>query len=103
MAVAKSRKRPTSKVPLGEDQFARIAKAVSDPTRYAILRQIADSTTCTCAGLLEASSITAATLSHHLKELEAAELITIIRRGKFAHPMFRREIWSRYLACLATL
>jgi ArsR family transcriptional regulator len=85
------------------EEFAAIAKAVSDPTRYTILRHIADSSDCTCVELRDASAITAATLSHHLRELEAAGLIKIARRGKFAHPAFCRETWNRYIAQLSTL
>ena len=84
-------------------QFVAITKAVSDPTRYEILQRIARDENCTCAHLLECTSITAATLSHHLKELETAGLVSIARRGKYALPRFRREVWKSYLAQLADL
>jgi len=84
-------------------QFRAINKAISDPQRYQILQFIAGKTRCTCADLRERCPITAATLSHHLKELESAGLITIARRGKFAHPSFRREVWKTYLAQLSEL
>jgi ArsR family transcriptional regulator len=47
--------------------------------------------------------ISAATMSHHLKELQSARLISIVREGKFAHPSFRREVWQSYLAKLTAL
>ena len=84
-------------------QFCAITKAISDPRRYEILQRIARAKHCTCADLRECEPITAATLSHHLKELEAAGLITIGREGKFALPRFRREIWESYLLQLARL
>src|ERR1700757_5203632 len=77
-------------------QFRAITRALSDPTRYEILQHIAHDDACTCADLRESSPIGAATLSHHLKELEAAGLIAIVRRGKFALPWFRREVWKTY-------
>ncbi len=89
--------------PLKPSQFLAITKAVSDPTRYAILQKIAREKHCSCADLRECSQIAAATLSHHLKELEDAGLITIARKGKFAYPAFCRQVWNLYLAELAAL
>lgn len=84
-------------------EFRAIAKALSDPRRYQILQKIAASKECTCMELRENFPITAATLSHHLKELESAGLISISREGKFAYPTFRREVWQSYLAKLSQL
>ena len=88
---------------LSDRQFRAITKAVSDPTRYEILQTIAGKKNCTCADLRESSPITAATLSHHLKELHAAGLISIAREGKYAFPTFRREVWKTYLSKLSEL
>jgi ArsR family transcriptional regulator, arsenate/arsenite/antimonite-responsive transcriptional repressor len=98
-----ARKPTNSSQTLGRAQFRAISKALSDPRRYEILQHIAGAKVCTCADLRESSPISAATLSHHLKELEAAGLITIARRGKFALPAFRREVWKSYLAQLGEL
>lgn len=84
-------------------QFRAITKAISDPTRYEVLQRIARTEYCKCADLRECSSITAATLSHHLKELEDAGLIKIGRKGKFAYPSFCRGVWKAYLAQLSEL
>ena len=84
-------------------QFRAITRAISDPRRYEILQHIAGQKACTCADLRQRSPITAATLSHHLKELESAGLITIARKGKFALPSFRRKVWKTYLAQLSEL
>ena len=96
----KSRSPSTS---LTRAQFRAITKALSDPRRYDILQHIAGRQACTCVELRECCPITAATLSHHLKELESAGLITIARKGKFALPSFRREVWKTYLAQLSEL
>jgi ArsR family transcriptional regulator len=88
---------------LSDQQFRAIAKALSDPRRYEIMQIIAGKKDCTCVELREAFPISAATLSHHLKELESAGLITIGREGKFAFPTFEREVWNTYLAKLSSL
>lgn len=100
---ASARSSATSRSHLGRAQFRAITRAISDPTRYEILQHIAGKDACTCADLRKRSPITAATLSHHLKELETAGLITIGRKGKFALPSFRRKVWKTYLGQLAKL
>src|SRR5271157_5025361 len=99
----KARKSRSPSTPLTRAQFRAITRALSDPRRYDILQHIAGQKACTCAELRECSPITAATLLHHLKELESAGLITIGRKGKFALPCFRREVWKTYLAQLSEL
>jgi ArsR family transcriptional regulator, arsenate/arsenite/antimonite-responsive transcriptional repressor len=53
--------------------------------------------------LRTAFPITAATLSHHLRELESAGLIEITRRGKFVDVAFLRPLWDAYLAELKNI
>ena len=67
-----------------------ILKALADPRRFELLEQIAKSS-CPlgCAQARSALPISAATLSHHIKELETAGLITIRREGKFHYLSLR--------------
>jgi ArsR family transcriptional regulator len=92
---------PKSKA-LSERQIRLIAKALSDPRRHQILKQVGASTGGVgCSDVRECQPVTAATLSHHLKELETAGLITIVRAGKFAHLRLERDILQAYLDHLA--
>ena len=83
-------------------EFSAVARALADPRRYSILTEVAASSDALpCCELLEARKISAATISHHIKELEAAGLIEIARQGKFALLRFRRDRFDTYLRQLS--
>jgi ArsR family transcriptional regulator len=89
---------------LTEKQRHLIAKALADPRRYDILRQIgAANGAVSCTDVRGCQPVSAATLSHHIKELEMAGLITIVRKGKFANFVLQREVLKSYLGHLAQI
>lgn len=76
-----------------------IARALADPRRFEIFQRIAAGSECiSCSALRQAVDITPATMSHHLKELEAAGLIDAVHHGKFMNLSLRRDIWNAYIA-----
>jgi len=66
-------------------QVASVAKALSDQTRLELLLAIAMVPEHSCAELVRAFPVSQATVSHHLKVLVAAGLVTVRRSGQFHH------------------
>lgn len=90
--------------PLTDQQVMLISRALADPRRYQILVQIAASSAAIpCAELLKTHPVSAATISHHTRELERAGLVSTIREGKYASFVFQREMLNAYAQQLITL
>jgi ArsR family transcriptional regulator len=88
---------------LAAHELRAISRVLSDLRRFAILKHIARQPSTACADLRRAFPSEAATLSHHLRELESAGLIEIARRGKFADLVFRRTTWQAYVSALQSI
>lgn len=86
-------------------QTELIAKALAEPRRVEILRQIGkcDGSAASCQSLRESQDVTPATLSHHLKELEMAGLVAVRREGKFMHLSLNRSVLDAYLGELSSI
>ncbi len=88
----------TKQKTLSGKQMLLIAKALADPRRYEILRQIGErNCAVACTEVHDCQPVSAATLSHHVKQLEKAGLITIVRQGKFANFVLQRGVLEAYL------
>ena len=88
--------RPTHQ--LVGDQFERIAKALSDPRRVAVLEAISREQDCPCQQLVAEFPVSKATISHHLKELSRAGIVDTERQGQFVRCRVRREVLEAYAA-----
>ncbi len=83
-AAANAPNQASRPVRLSRARRVAILKALADPRRFELLEKISKANCpLSCAQALAALPISAATLSHHIKELETAGLIAIRREGKF--------------------
>lgn len=83
---------------------AILLKALADPRRFELLEKIA-AAGCPlgCTQARQALPISAATLSHHIKELESAGLIEVRKDGKFHFLSLRPGVLSALSASLSAL
>jgi ArsR family transcriptional regulator, arsenate/arsenite/antimonite-responsive transcriptional repressor len=78
-------------------QFQHVARALAEPQRFAILERIArEQGELACKTLVQESSVSQATISHHLKELCEAGLIDCRREAQCAFFSFRRHVIDAY-------
>ncbi|HEV2625628.1 MAG TPA: helix-turn-helix domain-containing protein, partial [Xanthobacteraceae bacterium] len=104
MAKAAKSAGATTNHRLSKRDFARIARAPAEPRRFDILKAIGSQDKPTpCAALLKAQNISPATMSHHLKELESAGLIDVVRAGRCANLSLRRSVLRAYLGRLGKI
>lgn len=78
------------------ERLARMFKALGDPTRVRLLSMIAaqaESEACLC-DLTEPVGLSQPTVSHHMKQLVDAELVTREQRGKWAFYALRTDTFE---------
>lgn len=87
---------PGPKPNIDEVQFHRIARALADPQRFAILEMLSSADEVACQSLVKRFDVTQATISHHLKELQFAGLVDGRRDGRCFHFHLKRDVLRAY-------
>ena len=78
---------PPAELPAAErDRLVAVFRALGDPTRFEMFRLIAAQTApiCVC-DVVDRFELSQPTISHHLKVLREAGLLTVSRRGVWAY------------------
>jgi len=83
-----------------DTELIKIAKALSDPTRLAILRTVMGGHELCCGDLGRCSRVSQATVSHHLRILQDAGLVASRRSGQFIRIRPVPETLERYRQAL---
>jgi DNA-binding transcriptional ArsR family regulator len=87
----------------GEEAAIKVYKALGDPTRFRIIKVLAERGELGCSDLQAATGVSAPALSHHTRILQDCGLITLRREGPYHFFRLRRDQLARYApALLAT-
>jgi ArsR family transcriptional regulator len=96
--------RPAATTRLTKARRTAVLKALADPRRFELIEKIARAgCPLSCAEARAALPVSAATLSHHIKELEAAGLIQVRREGKFHFLTLRSGVLKGIIQILVAL
>jgi len=78
----------------------KVSKALADKTRLRIFQAISAADQITCGEIVSMRGVTPATVSHHLKVLNEAGLITCQRKGQFVYSQAVPQALLAYLRAL---
>src|SRR5467141_1541479 len=92
-----------SRSTMNRSEVEKISKALADKTRLRIFEAISASDHMNCGEIVSMRGVTPATVSHHLKVLSEAKLITCRREGKFVYSHAVPETITAYTRALANI
>ncbi len=84
-----------------ETAAVRVAKALGDPTRFRMLRAISGRGEVSCQVLTGVLRLAQATVSHHLKVLTEAGLVSARKQGQFHYYRVHRDALEAHGATIA--
>src|SRR6266508_2007618 len=92
-----------SRVSMNRSELEKISKALADKTRLRIFEAISATNRMNCSDIVSMRGVTPATVSHHLKVLSEAKLITCRREGQFIYHQAVPETITAYTRALAKI
>jgi len=88
---------------MNRSEVEKISKALADKTRLRIFEAVSATSHMTCGEIVSMRGVTPATVSHHLKVLSEAKLITCSREGQFVYSQAVPETIAAYTGALAKI
>lgn len=88
---------------MDRSKIEKISKALADETRLRIFEAISSSEHMNCGQIVSLRGVTPATVSHHLKILSEARLITCRREGQFVYSEAVPATIAAYAQALAKI
>jgi ArsR family transcriptional regulator len=88
---------------MNRTQIEKISKALADETRLRIFEAISANRQINCGEIVSMRGVTPATVSHHIKILSEAGLISCRREGQFVYSRVVPETITAYARSLATI
>jgi ArsR family transcriptional regulator, arsenate/arsenite/antimonite-responsive transcriptional repressor len=92
-----------SRLTMDRSEVERISKALADKTRLRILEAISATDHMNCGEIVSMRGVAPATVSHHLKVLSEAKLITCRREGQFIYNQAVPGTIAAYTRALAKI
>ena len=89
--------------PMDRAEIEKISKALADQTRLRIFEAISAAKRINCGDIVSMRGVTPATVSHHLKILSEAGLISCRREGQFVYSDVVPETIASYSRALAKI
>jgi ArsR family transcriptional regulator len=88
---------------MDRSEIEKISKALADETRLRIFEAVSAAKRINCGEIVSMRGVTPATVSHHLKILSEAGLITCHREGQFVYSQAVPDTIAAYARALAQI
>jgi ArsR family transcriptional regulator, arsenate/arsenite/antimonite-responsive transcriptional repressor len=88
---------------MDRSQLEKVSKALADETRLRIFEAIAAAGSISCGEIVSLRGVTPASVSHHLKMLAEAGLITCRREGQFVFSQVVPDTVEAYTRALTKI
>lgn len=84
------------------EKTSLVLKAMADPNRMKIIDLLSSGKMCACE-VLKHFDFTQPTLSHHMKVLEKAGIISVSKQSQWHHYMLREDFVKGFMASMTHL